>query len=110
LQPAAVAEFDDEPPRLKRHRQASRSATISVRVACTWRLQCFDHIGFGVTDLLRARPSTSRRYPFIEQDEWRIAILTEGYLNGDAQRPLEATVSPSLFRRYLFPTEGPPNP
>jgi hypothetical protein len=52
------------------------------------------------TDILRKRPMS----PFIEQDEWRIAIFTDGYLGNDATAPLKVTVDPSYFYPYTtFP-------
>lgn len=43
-------------------------------------------------------------HPFTEQDEWRIVIWTNAYLNEDPNAPLVVRVPPSLFYRYL---EGP---
>jgi hypothetical protein len=40
-------------------------------------------------------------YPFTEQDEWRIVIWTNGYLNEDPNAPFKVRVPPSLFYRYL---------
>lgn len=51
------------------------------------------------TDVLRKRPTI----PFIHQDEWRIVIFTEGYLDEDAKEPLKISVSPSHFYPYLEP-------
>ncbi|MBM3527857.1 MAG: hypothetical protein FJX62_07180 [Alphaproteobacteria bacterium] len=45
------------------------------------------------TDVLRKDPVS----PFIEQDEWRIAIFANGYLDGDANFPLQIKVDPSHF-------------
>lgn len=45
------------------------------------------------TDVLRKDPIL----PFIEQDEWRIAVFTDGYLNGDSNAPLKIEVDPSHF-------------
>lgn len=39
--------------------------------------------------------------PFVQQDEWRIVIWTEGYLKGNPTEPLIVRVPPSLFYRYL---------
>lgn len=38
--------------------------------------------------------------PFIEQDEWRIVIYTEGYLPGPIDEPLRINVSASQFFAY----------
>lgn len=51
------------------------------------------------TDVLRKRPAS----PFINQDEWRIVVFTEGYLDDDATAPLRINVSPSHFYPYLEP-------
>jgi hypothetical protein len=51
-------------------------------------------------DALRKRPIQ----PFIEQDEWRIVVFTDGYLDGDPTLPLKVNVSPSHFYPYLDPT------
>lgn len=48
------------------------------------------------TDVLRKRPVA----PFIEQDEWRIVIFTDGYLLNDADAPLRIAVDPSHFYPY----------
>ncbi len=48
------------------------------------------------TDVLRKRPIV----PFIEQDEWRIVILTNGYLGDDPNAPLQLNVDPSNFYAY----------
>lgn len=48
------------------------------------------------TDVLRKDPVT----PFIEQDEWRIAIFTNGYLEGDSSIPLPINVDPLHFYPY----------
>ncbi len=48
------------------------------------------------TDVLRKRPVA----PFIEQDEWRIVIFTDGYLLNDAHAPLRIVVDPSHFYPY----------
>jgi hypothetical protein len=48
------------------------------------------------TDVLRKQPIR----PFIEQDEWRIVIFTEGYLNDDPHAPLQIQVDPSHFYPY----------
>jgi hypothetical protein len=49
------------------------------------------------TDVLRKNPVE----PFISQDEWRITILTVGYLNGDFNAPLKINVDPSHFYDYI---------
>ena len=41
--------------------------------------------------------------PFIEQDEWRIVIFTEGYLEGDPMAALKINVEPSHFYAYRGP-------
>lgn len=48
------------------------------------------------TDVLRKLPIA----PFIEQDEWRIVLFTDGYVDNDPNMPLRANVSPSNF--YLY--------
>jgi hypothetical protein len=48
------------------------------------------------TDVLRKQPVM----PFIEQDEWRIVIFTEGYLEDDPTAPLRINVDPSHFYAY----------
>jgi hypothetical protein len=53
------------------------------------------------TDVLRKRPAK----PFIDQDEWRIAIFTSGYLNNDPNAPLCVHVDPSHFYPYLSPAQ-----
>ena len=52
------------------------------------------------TDVLRKLPIA----PFVEQDEWRIAVFTRGYLDQDATAPLQITVDPSHFYPYLEPS------
>ncbi len=41
--------------------------------------------------------------PFIEQDEWRLVIFVDHYLNGDPMAPLKLNVDASNFYRYLEP-------
>lgn len=48
------------------------------------------------TDVLRKDPVL----PFIEQDEWRIVIFTDGYLHDDPHEPLKIEVSPKIFFPY----------
>lgn len=48
------------------------------------------------TNILRKEPII----PFIEQDEWRIAIFTENYLNDDPNEPLKINVNPAHFYPY----------
>jgi len=48
-------------------------------------------------DVLRKLPIE----PFIQQDEWRIAIFTNGYLQGDSTKPLILNVDASHFFPYL---------
>lgn len=47
------------------------------------------------TDVLRKDPVL----PFIEQDEWRIVIYTESYLNADPNLPLKINVDLNNFYR-----------
>lgn len=50
------------------------------------------------------RPSPFRKRPippFIYQDEWRIVLRTNGYINRDSSVPLKVRVPPSLFYEYL---------
>ncbi len=49
------------------------------------------------TDVLRKEPVE----PFIFQDEWRIVIFTNGYLNNDPNEPLKINVSPDHFYEYI---------
>ena len=49
------------------------------------------------TDVLRKQPLS----PFIEQDEWRIVVFTDGYVQNDPNCPLQIQVSPSHFYPYL---------
>ena len=42
-------------------------------------------------------------WPFIEQDEWRIVLLTDRYVDDDPDAPLRLTVDPAHFYRYLIP-------
>lgn len=42
-------------------------------------------------------------WPFVEQDEWRIVLGTEGYLSNDPYEPLRINVDPGLFYPYLQP-------
>lgn len=51
------------------------------------------------TDVLRKDPVE----PFISQDEWRIAIFTNKYLNDDWNEPLKINVDPSHFYPYIEP-------
>lgn len=51
------------------------------------------------TDVLRKQPLT----PFIEQDEWRIVIFTDAYIDDDPDAPLVIKVSSSHFYPYLNP-------
>lgn len=53
------------------------------------------------TDVLRKRPTK----PFIDQDEWRIAIFTEGYIDNDPSLPLKITVAQEHFFPYLTSNE-----
>ncbi|MFY9342271.1 MAG: hypothetical protein WAT39_07270 [Planctomycetota bacterium] len=57
------------------------------------------HISLINTDILRKRPV----HPFIDQDEWRIAIYTDGYANQDPSLPLRIQVDPGHFYPYLTP-------
>jgi hypothetical protein len=49
------------------------------------------------TDVLRKAPI----HPFIEQDEWRIVVFTDGYIAKDEAEPLRINVPPDLFYPYL---------
>ncbi|TMS80107.1 hypothetical protein [Pseudoalteromonas sp. S554] len=49
------------------------------------------------TDVLRKDPVE----PFILQDEWRIAIFTQGYLNNDPNEPLKINVDTKHFYEYI---------
>jgi hypothetical protein len=51
------------------------------------------------TDVLRKDPVE----PFIGQDEWRIAIFTNKYLNNDPDEPLKINVDPNHFYGYIKP-------
>jgi hypothetical protein len=48
------------------------------------------------TDVLRKKPIR----PFIEQDEWRIVVLTERYVSADPKAPLQINVDPAHFYPY----------
>ena len=48
------------------------------------------------TDVLVKHPVV----PFIEQDEWRIVVFVDEYLNGDPSAPLRLQVDPSHFYEY----------
>jgi hypothetical protein len=48
------------------------------------------------TDVLRKLPIK----PFVEQDEWRIAIFTDGYIGSDPMLPLKINVDPHHFYAY----------
>lgn len=50
------------------------------------------------TDVLRKLPLK----PFIDQDEWRITVFTDGYLNCDPLAPIPINVSPDHFYPYLL--------
>jgi hypothetical protein len=54
------------------------------------------------TDVLRKQPAE----PFVKQDEWRIAIFTDGFLNGEPDRPLKIHVDPNHFYSYLLSAES----
>lgn len=54
------------------------------------------------TDVLRKQPVA----PFIEQDEWRIVVFTEGYLDNDPKVPLQINVAPSHFYPYFRADNG----
>lgn len=49
------------------------------------------------TDVLRKEPVE----PFIQQDEWRIAIFPSRYLDDDPGKPLKINVSPEQFFEYI---------
>ena len=51
------------------------------------------------TDVLRKAPVE----PFISQDEWRIVIFPNVYLNGDPNEPLKINANPKHFYRYIEP-------
>ena len=51
------------------------------------------------TDVLRKDPVE----PFISQDEWRIGIFTNQYLNDDWSEPLKINVDPNHFFSYIKP-------
>ncbi len=52
------------------------------------------------TDVLRKEPVM----PFIEQDEWRIVIFTNGFIGNDFDKPLKITVDTEHFYPYIRPT------
>lgn len=49
------------------------------------------------TDVLRKRPIQ----PFIEQDEWRIVIFTDGYIDSEPMLPLKINMSTPHFYPYI---------
>lgn len=52
------------------------------------------------------RPAIMRKdpvWPFIEQDEWRIVLFPEQYLDNDPDTPIRLTVDPNHFYPYLQP-------
>lgn len=51
------------------------------------------------TDVLRKSPVR----PFIDQDEWRIAVFTKGYLDDNPSEPVRIQVNPFHFYPYLAP-------
>ncbi|WP_114103391.1 hypothetical protein [Thalassospira profundimaris] len=51
------------------------------------------------TDALRKPPIE----PFTLQDEWRIVIFTEGFLEDDPEKPIKINVSPEHFYDYHTP-------
>lgn len=51
------------------------------------------------TDVLRKDPV----WPFIEQDEWRIVLFVEQYLDNNPDQPLRIAVDPGHFYPYLRP-------
>lgn len=52
-------------------------------------------------DVLRKQPVE----PFVKQDEWRIAVFTDGFLGDDADLPLKIQVEPSHFYSYPLSTK-----
>lgn len=59
------------------------------------------YIGSLSTDVLRKEPVK----PFIEQDEWRIAIFVSQYLGENPNEPLKINVDPSHFYEYINPSD-----
>lgn len=57
------------------------------------------HVKSLSTDVLRKDPVE----PFIGQDEWRIAIFINKYLNNDPNEPLKINVEPNHFYDYIRP-------
>jgi len=70
-----------------------RSAAVGLGGTLPESLQSID------TDVLRKEPVL----PFIEQDEWRIVIFTNGYINNDFNEPLKLNINPNNFYEYLSP-------
>ncbi|AQT61531.1 hypothetical protein [Cellvibrio sp. PSBB023] len=54
------------------------------------------------TDVLRKSPVL----PFIEQDEWRIAIFLEHKTNLDPMEPIKINVNPNNFYEYIPPSNS----
>jgi len=54
------------------------------------------------TDVLRKEPVQ----PFIEQDEWRIVIFTNGFIKNDYNSPLIVKVDTEHFYPYMTPTSN----
>ncbi len=57
------------------------------------------NVGLGAieTDVLIKRPIA----PFIEQDEWRIVLFTDGYVDSNPNEPLKLKVDPGHFYPYM---------
>lgn len=55
-----------------------------------------EYLGSINTDVLRKDPVN----PFIEQDEWRIVVFTDGIHKDDPDAPLEIRVDPNHFYEY----------
>lgn len=57
------------------------------------------HLSLVDTNVLRKDPV----WPFIEQDEWRIVLFVERYLDNNPSLPLRLSVDPSHFYPYIRP-------
>jgi hypothetical protein len=79
-----------------RHSVLSQSRTQQGSAAICLAQQPPLYLNPSSTDVLQKEPVA----PFIEQDEWRVVVFTDGYLDGDPNLPLKINVEPSNFYPY----------